>query len=216
MRAFLLCLLLICQWLLAEEIAIRLTENVIASAERKFGPVARQRLEAWLQLISQNRKKPESEKLRLVNEFFNQTPFVPDDVHWGKRDYWATPVEMLASNGGDCEDYAIGKYFTLQALGISMDKLRITYVKAQNLPPGDQAHMVLTFYPKPGAVPLVLDNLDKEIRSADARSDLLPVYSFNGDGLWLAKERGAGRSVGGASRISLWTEMNARLGKEFD
>jgi predicted transglutaminase-like cysteine proteinase len=204
------------QWLIADDFAIRLTENVIASAERKYGAEARQRLVAWMRLITDNRKKSETEKLKLANDFFNLTPFVADEAHWGRRDYWATPVEMLASGGGDCEDYAIGKYFSLLALGVGMDKLRITYVKAQSLPPGDQAHMVLTYYIRPDAVPLVLDNIVKEIRPASARTDLVPVYSFNGDGLWLAKERGAGRSVGGAGRISLWTEMNARLGKEFD
>jgi predicted transglutaminase-like cysteine proteinase len=131
-------------------------------------------------------------------------------------DYWATPTEMLASNGGDCEDYSIAKYFTLLALGVNIDKLRITYVKARNLPPAEQAHMVLTYYAKPDAIPLVLDNLVPEIKPASERADLLPVYSFNGDGLWLAKERGSGRVEGGSAKISLWTQLNSRMGKEFD
>ena len=75
--------------------------------------------------------------------------------------------------------------------------------------------MVLTYHPNPDAIPLVLDNLDPEIKPANERNDLIPVYSFNGDGLWLAKERNSGRSVGSSGRISLWTQMNARMGKEF-
>ena len=133
----------------------------------------------------------------------------------GRSQYWATPVEMLASNGGSSEDYAIGKYFTLLALGVNMDYLYITYVKAASLPPATQAHMVLTYYSSPESMPLVLDNLDPEIKPGSEREDLTPVYSFNGNGLWLAKERSAGRSVA-SGNINLWNEMNARMGKEFE
>ena len=213
-----LCLasLLIAHALIAEEgHDVHLSQKVLQSAEAKYGPTAPTRLLAWTKLIADNSKKSEADKLKLANDFFNLIPFVSDIEHWGKQDYWATPVEMLASNGGDCEDYAIGKYFTLLALGFNMDKLRITYVKATNRPPADQAHMVLTYFSKPDAMPLVLDNLDGEIKPANERNDLVPVYSFNGDGLWLAKERSSGRATGSSSRISLWTEMNARMGKEF-
>jgi predicted transglutaminase-like cysteine proteinase len=211
-----LALLVAINALLAADFAIQLSEKVLASAERKYGVAARQRLVAWTRLIAENKKKGEAEKLKLANDFFNEVPFATDIEHWGIQDYWATPTEMLASNGGDCEDYAIGKYFTLLALGVGVDRLRITYVKARNLPPADQAHMVLTYYAKPDAIPLVLDNLVTDIKPGSQRPDLLPVYSFNGDGLWLAKERGSGRVEGGVSRISLWTQLNARLGKEFE
>lgn len=196
---------------------IVLSERVLASAERKYGPAARKRLESWQRLIATSRNKPEAEKLRLVNDFFNQTPFVSDIEHWGVNDYWATPTEMLASNGGDCEDYSIGKYFTLLAIGVAMDKMKITYVKARTPNPVNQAHMVLTYYPTPASEPLVLDNLIPEIKPAGQRPDLTPVYAFNGAGLWLAKERGEGKAVsGGSNNIGFWRDLNARMGKEFE
>ncbi len=210
-----LSLLLCFGALIAADVAVTLTEKVIASAEKKYGPEARTRLVSWTKLIAANGKKSETEKLKLVNDFFNQIPFVSDMEHWGLQDYWATPVELLASNGGDCEDYAIGKYFTLLALGFPMDRLRINYVMAINQDPANQAHMVLTYYPKPDAVPFILDNLIKEIKLASARPDLIPVYSFNGEGLWLAKERSSGKASGSSSKISLWTQMNDRMGKEL-
>ncbi len=201
--------------LLAQDAALQLTEKVIVSAEKKYGPGARVRLLAWTKMIADNRKKPEAEKLKLANDFFNQIPWVSDIENWGVEDYWATPVEMLASNGGDCEDYAIGKYFTLLALGFPMDRLRINYVLAPAQDPVNQAHMVLTYYPKPDAVPFVLDNLVKEIKPASARPDLVPVYSFNGEGLWMAKERASGRASNSSSKISLWAQLNERMGKEL-
>ncbi|MDY7573955.1 transglutaminase-like cysteine peptidase [Actimicrobium sp. CCI2.3] len=196
---------------------IVLPARVLAAAELKYGAGARERLAAWQQLVGSAHGRLEADKLRLVNDFFNTIPFVSDLEHWGREDYWATPTEMLASNGGDCEDFSIAKYFSLVALGVSIDKLRITYVKARDINPVSQAHMVLTYYATPGAMPLVLDNLIPEIKPASQRPDLTPVYSFNGDGLWLAKARGDGKAVkGGSGNISLWRGLIARMGKEFD
>lgn len=109
-----------------------INEQKLAALEAKYGQPARKRLVAWMELIANNQQKSEQEKLTLVNDFFNQLLFVSDRDHWGRNDYWATPLEMLGSGGGDCEDYSISKYFTLLALGVSVDKLKITYVKARN------------------------------------------------------------------------------------
>lgn len=199
----------------AADYEARLTEKVTASAEAKYGHDARRRLAAWTSLVASSKNKSEAEKLKLVNNFFNRVPYMPDMENWGRPQYWATPVEMLASNGGTSEDYAIGKYFTLLALGVNMNHLHITYVKAANPPPSSQAHMVLTYYFSPESMPLVLDNLDSEIKPGSERDDLTPVYSFNGNGLWLARERSAGRSAA-SGNANLWNEMNARMGKEFE
>lgn len=190
-----------------------LTEKTLSSMEKKYGSAARKRLENWRDMMELNNNNAEKEKLEQVNRFFNQIVFVSDMEHWGVEDYWATPVEMLATNGGDCEDFSIAKYFTLVEMGVPVDRLKITYVKALSL---NQAHMVLTYYPTPDSIPLVLDNLIPEIKSASDRRDLVPVYSFNGDGLWLAKELGLGRNVGKSDRISLWRSLTGRIEKEAE
>ncbi len=196
-------------FLSAADVLPDFTEKYISAAEKKYGTNAKKRIQAWAKLISDNRQKTEKEKLRLVNDFFNKTPYLSDQKHWKKKDYWATPAEMLATNAADCEDYAIAKYFTLVALGVDSNKLKITYVKAIT-----EAHMVLTYYEKPNSVPLVLDNMIPHIKSANQRPDLKPVYAFNGDGMWLVKSNKLGR-VGGASNIRFWREMKNRMGKEF-
>ena len=61
---------------------------------------------------------PEDEKSVRTNDFFNSLPWVEDAALWGQKDYWASPFEMLGRNGGDCEDFSIGKYFTLRELGV--------------------------------------------------------------------------------------------------
>ena len=188
--------------------SLLLDEKTFSYVEKEYGLVARQRVETWDSLMRIDPATPEKEKLQRVNDFFNQIRFVSDLIHWKKKDYWATPLEFISTNGGDCEDFTIAKYFTLRQLGVSDKKLRLTYVKAIRL---NQAHMVLSYFKTPSSEPLLLDNLDKEIRLASRRRDLVPVYSFNGNGLWLAKEREQGRLVGKSSRIGLWTDVIKRM-----
>lgn len=185
------------------------SEAFLARIESKHDRFARQRFEEWQSLIENSKDLPEPEKLEVVNKFFNSNvQFIDDIMLWSKEDYWATPAEMLAIGAGDCEDYSIAKYFTLKEIGVDEDKLRITYVKAVEI---GQAHMVLTYYETNRSVPLVLDNLITEIEPASRRNDLVPVYSFNGAGLWLAKSRGEGQRVGDSSRLSLWQDLEARM-----
>jgi len=185
-----------------------LPESLLQSVESQYGNSARRRLVAWQSIIRDDTAHSDQEKLEKVNSFFNQLRFVNDKKLWGKSDYWATPVEFLSLGGGDCEDFALAKYFTLKALGIAEEKLNMTYVKALQL---NQAHMVVTYYAVPNAVPLVLDNLEPDIKPATSRSDLLPVYSFNGTGLWLAKARGKGQMVGGSDRLRRWQDLLSRM-----
>jgi len=195
--------------LFAVSLVLAISDNVLDKIRAEYGSDAVVRVQQWQQLISESGELTDREKLKNVNDFFNQqVEFVSDSFLWGKDDYWATPLEFLAKGAGDCEDYSIAKYFTLRQLGVSDEKLRITYVKALEL---NQAHMVLTYFITPRSVPLVLDNLIPVIKPALKRKDLLPVYSFNGSGLWLAKSRGNGKRVGGSSRLSLWGELKRRM-----
>jgi predicted transglutaminase-like cysteine proteinase len=193
-------------------LAIEFGDELLAYAEQKFGIEAKNRLLNWKELANNLNDQTEIEKVTRINAFFNQTRFISDLKHWGKEDYWATPVEMLITNGGDCEDYSIAKYFTLKSVGVADEKMRITYVKALRL---NQAHMVLAYYPEPDADPLILDNLIKDLKPASEREDLAPVYSFNGTGLWLSRLRGQGKKIGEASKLERWVDVNTRLLNEL-
>lgn len=184
-------------------------EILLSKIEHKYGKKSTQRILQWQALLETAVNLPEQEKLTIVNDFFNQRIAFVDDMRlWNKPDYWATPLEVLVRGAGDCEDYSIAKYFTLKELGVAESKMRITYVKALKL---NQTHMVLTYYPSPREVPLVLDNLRAAIQPATQRSDLLPVYSFNGAGLWMAKIRGQGKRVGNSDRLNRWDELTRRM-----
>ncbi len=190
------------------------SDAFLAYVQKKWGREATPRLAVWQRLVRDNRAantttaRVESVSLKQVNGFFNQVTYVNDQQHWGAEDYWATPVEMLGSFGGDCEDYSISKYLSLKEMGVPIEKLRITYVRALRL---GESHMVLAYYPTPDAEPLILDNLNGTILPASQRTDLEPVYSVNDDDLWVP---GSASRKGGASNVRLWRDLLQKLAKE--
>lgn len=188
--------------------SFELSDRLLNYVREEFGQEAHARLEDWQKLQRIAANAPRERQLALVNTFFNRVRFVSDMEHWGEEDYWATPVELLTTNGGDCEDFSIAKYLTLKSMGVPDEELRIVYVKALDL---NQAHMVLAWYPTPDADPLILDNLINQIKPASQRNDLEPVYSFNGEGLWLNQSGGQQQRIGDAGKLGHWQDMNKRL-----
>ena len=184
-------------------------QKVIDALRKNYGERAGKRGNAWVKILTQDKALSNREKLEKVNRFFNYFRFVDDIKLWGVKNYWATPIEFIGVNGGDCEDYSIAKYYTLLELGVPDEKMRITMVKALRL---NQYHMVLAYYETPGSVPLILDNIDGKIKPATKRNDLLPVYSFNGTQLWLNKEKGCGVLAGDSKRLKRWSSLKQRLG----
>lgn len=195
------------------------TAGAIAHFERLFGRGARGRLEGWKDFVRSNaaRAEPvrgssrETDFLRPVNGFFNRLASVTDLVQWRVEDYWATPSEFLASDGGDCEDYAIAKYFTLKELGVPVVRLRLVYVRTWR---SAEAHMVLAYYSDPGADPLILDNLQGGIERASGRPDLIPVYTFNDDDLQFSQQ-GAAAVRYDPQSIRKWREVLDKLAREL-
>lgn len=181
-------------------------------AMERYGQRAADTIGAWRRMMDEARDLTEPEKLTMVNNFFNRRVLFRDDiVHWKQADYWATPLEFMGTGAGDCEDYSIAKYMTLQMLGVPAEKLRMIYVRAKL---GNEvvAHMVLGYYDTPTAEPMILDNLIGNIRPAATRTDLAPVFSFNGAGLWVA---GATASSGDpTARLSRWRDVLDRMKQE--
>ncbi len=181
--------------------------NAIAS---KFGSSGVSRVESWDAMIEASKNEKILIKLKNVNDFFNQLRYKTDQSNWFKKDYWATPFEFMGKGAGDCEDYAIAKYFTLIKLGVPDDKLRITYVIYKKFNSTyEEAHMVLTYTHKPGVTPVVLDNINKKLDLATNRRDLSPVYSFNASGLWQAKNKGESRV--GSNNLKSWKDLVNRI-----
>lgn len=187
----------------------------MALAAQRLGPHAMAAVKILQPMLAEGAGQDETVLLAEVNEFFNRRiVFTDDAAAWGQNDYWASPLETLEKGQGDCEDYAIAKYFSLLAAGVPVARLRLVYVRASIGGPGgiSQAHMVLAWYAQPLAEPLILDNLIGEVRPASKRPDLTPVFSFNSEGLW----QGTGSTSAGdpVSRLSRWREVIAKARAE--
>jgi predicted transglutaminase-like cysteine proteinase len=196
-------------------------DRLLASFSQRFGAGATQSFQDWRRLLDEAKPLPAADKLKRINEFFNRRiQFGEDQQIWNQSDYWATPMETLAKGQGDCEDFTIAKYFSLLQAGIANESLRLVYVKARIGGPTSamqQAHMVLAYYPSPTAEPLVLDNLITDIRPASRRQDLLPVFSFNSQGIWQGAGGGDAQGPAGPGRLSRWQDLLQRVHAEgFD
>lgn len=203
----------VCALLAALSVAQAYDESRWLHAASLRGVRVQQAAREWQALRLQAHAAPTHERLERVNRFFNaRIAFASDEQVWGVVDYWASPLEALNKGAGDCEDYAIAKYFGALSLGIPVSRLRLVYVRARLDASQVQAHMVLAYYPEEGGDALILDNLVDEIQPGAARRDLTPVFSFNTEGLW----QGVGSVSAGdpVARLSRWRELIAKVRAE--
>lgn len=194
----------------ATSIALEISASQLRqTAQQKYGVTGVQNLDKWLSSLASLQGLPEDQQLKEINTFWNRIALAGEDKQiWGVEDYWATPLETLGRGWADCEDYVIGKYFSLIHLGVPAEKLRLIYVRAQ-VAGSSIAHMVLGYYPTPDAEPLLLDNLTGLIRPASQRPDLTPVFSFNSNGVYVGNQ--AQSSI---DRISRWRGLLEKMRTE--
>ena len=135
--------------------------------------------DTWQQFKSVTRELPLTEQLDAVNQLVNQNNYVGDPENYGLVDHWATP-EQLKANGGDCEDFAISKLFTLLQLGWSPELLRLVVVQDTQL---NMPHAVLAVAAEQSI--WILDNQSKIIKPEGTIDHYVPIYSISGMQWWL-------------------------------
>jgi len=133
----------------------------------------------WQQVVAKLTDAPLMEQLNAVNRFFNRWPYRLDTEVWQKKDYWATPLEFLR-HSGDCEDYAICKYFALRYLGVNPEQMRIVVLHDTIR---SITHAVLAVYSEDDI--LILDNLSDPVFSHHRYQHYLPQYSVNENTRWI-------------------------------
>lgn len=167
-----------------------------------------ERLQAWHKLMHDLAGASESQQLQQVNHFFNTYIRYAEDIDlWGVSDYWASPEETIERGAGDCEDFALAKYFTLRQLGVAPEHLRLLYT---TLAGNGQAHMVLAYWPTPQHEALVLDNLDADLTPVLQRQDLRIQFAF--DARHLYKPEGETlRAIADADLLPAWRTLLQRM-----
>jgi predicted transglutaminase-like cysteine proteinase len=134
----------------------------------------------WAGLITSVSGLGRRAQVAAINRWFNRLDYVDDLANWGVGDYWETPFEFLDLGRGDCEAFAIAKYYTLRALGFDVTTLRIVIVDDRRR---NMQHAVLAVF-LDGEV-LILDNLADEPVPDLALRHYQPLMSINELGVWV-------------------------------
>jgi predicted transglutaminase-like cysteine proteinase len=181
-------------------------DTMVEQGRRLYGNKGQAAVQDWFKTLESAQGLAQTAQLSVVNRFWNSSVRQAEDRDvWNQTDFWATPLDSLGKGLGDCEDFVIGKYFSLISLGVSPEKLRFIYVRAQ-VKNEAIAHMVLGYYETPTSEPLVLDSLIDTIKPAGERGDLTPVFSFNVQGIYVP-----GAKPASVNQIGRWRTLMQRM-----
>lgn len=159
--------------------------------DKKWATIANSRLsdtdEKWAAMLRRARAESVAGKVGLINAWVNAHLRFADDAHeYGVTDYWASAVQSLHRERGDCEDYAIAKMQLLKAAGIADEDL---YLIIANDLVRRADHAVLGV--RLAEQMFILDNeTDQVLPSAQIR-DYRPIITFNASGKWIHGYRAA-------------------------
>jgi predicted transglutaminase-like cysteine proteinase len=139
------------------------------------------RRDEWQDLLTRIEGKDWKARIAAINSFMNEAEYITDIRNWGMADYWASVREFLRKDG-DCEDYAIAKYYSLKALGFNVSDMRVVVLEDTNL---KTAHAVLAV--SLNGETLILDNQMPDVVKATSILHYRPIYSINEQAWWLHK-----------------------------
>jgi predicted transglutaminase-like cysteine proteinase len=137
-------------------------------------------IEQWHSFIDSLEGYSLRKKMEKINTWGNAHPYIEDQLNWGLDDFWETPYEFFEMSG-DCEDYAITKYYSLKAVGIPAEKMRIIILQDLNL--GGVIHAVLGVYDDDNEL-YILDNQSSKVTRALKIYHYRPIFGINEDAWW--------------------------------
>ena len=112
--------------------------------------------------------------LRFANRTINAAfPYQTDAQTWGQSDRWVTIPELAAKGAGDCEDYAIAKYWLLRSMGFPAQNLQVVVLADTRR---QVYHAILVAHHNGTAY--VLDNLSSAVRVDTSLRNYVPIMSF--------------------------------------
>jgi predicted transglutaminase-like cysteine proteinase len=146
--------------------------------------------QSWKQLSAYIHSLPASHRPGHINLVMNGFRYAADAETTGEEDHWDTPLEFVGRGVGDCEDFAIAKYFMMLEAGVAPELVRLAFVfysgEAKALGASatrpKRTHVVVLHYQHLGdRDPLVLDAVP-HIAPLSEREDLHLVFEFAADG----------------------------------
>lgn len=104
-----------------------------------------------------------------------------DAAQFGEADKWLSPLASFASGFGDCEDYAIAKYFVLREAGFPLVDLRLVLVRDRAIRNDDHAILAARHEDRW----LILDNRHNTLTDDMTLSQFTPLFAINHEGVKL-------------------------------
>ncbi len=169
----------------------------------------RNRINDYREFVKLEQNSAIERKLCRVNFYINQILPELDCITCDDGDYWMSPKEFLIIGKGDCEDYAIAKYFTLIELDIDKRDLYLSIVKVEG---SSNYHMVLLYNKDRNSEILVLDNLSFRVLPLGARRDLTPLVAMNEFGYFSIKDAKIDTQI--KLNIIQWQELLDKVYKQ--
>lgn len=145
--------------------------------------------------------KEGSVSIQDVNHFWNrEISYKTDQAQFGDKDYWQSPVQLLLNGKGDCEDIAIGKFFTL----IDTHDIYLIHCTVQ-VKGKKEGHMLCVV-----KEPFFLFST-KETRLDIQSRPITENFRFNKTDVFI---NGSKKSAGNASGIDKWRGVMERAANE--
>lgn len=152
--------------------------QALSSCEQNPALCPSKEIERWSKLVNDLRLQNKLRQIITVNRWFNRLPYKHDEYAYDTLDYWADTEELLLKRG-DCEDYALSKYYTLRRLGFTPEELKIAVVY-DNITYTN--HAVLMVYTNGTRYMLDINADDTRADKMDYRYQT--IYTFNEKTAW--------------------------------
>lgn len=155
---WLIFIVLFSSWLVSCE--FELNQSYVTKANKQV-------LNSYVKFLNTTCKNSLIKKLYKVNDYFNTITPIHDAINYQEDEHWANILEFFENRGGDCEDYALAKQYTLELLGVKPQNMFLAISKDLYT---QSTHMVLIV--KKEKELIILDNLSFKLLSIQQRSDL--------------------------------------------
>lgn len=183
MKKISILLLIISSLLFNLEAREYVSKSEIKKLQKKYGNRAGERFSNWNKLMKKHSRSSKLLQARSIDSYFNLYRYKGDYKvnSEGKRyksDYFRSFDDFVGKFGGDCDDYAIVKYFSLLKLGVPESKLELWIggYRSKKI-----NHAVLAYYIDGRRDPLILDSNTRYPVRLSKRRNFIPWAYANRD-----------------------------------
>jgi len=105
----------------------------------------------WMAQLDPYCGKSLAERAKAVDSYVDKyITYASDQDVYCASDYFACPAETIVNKKGDCDDYAVLKYYALRYLDVPPERMYVMLVSASNTEPLNHAVLTVDVEERPG------------------------------------------------------------------